>query len=103
VGRTVKWCAVGLVAAAAFGSVTWVAGAFVLPLVIKSGADRWAIAVGLGAAVAAVAAAWGQWWATREPMAEPGVGPAGDRSITAARDISGIAATGDGTTNTQYR
>jgi hypothetical protein len=102
VGRMVRWCVAGLTAAAAFGLTAWLAGAFVLPLVMKSGADRWAVAVGLASAVAAVAGVWGQWWATRE-SAGPGAGPAGDRLIRAGRDITGIASAGDGATNTQYR
>jgi hypothetical protein len=102
VGRMVRWWAVGLAAVAAFGLATWLAGAFALPLVMKSGADRWAVAVGLGSAVSAVAGVWGQWWATRESAA-PDDGPVGDRLIRADRDISGIASAGDGATNTQYR
>jgi hypothetical protein len=97
--QTLRWCVVGLLTAAAFAIVTWVVGAFVLPLVTKSGPDRWAIAVGMGAAVAAVAGLWGQSWAMHEGTAVAAV----DRSITANGDISGIASTGDGTTNTQHR
>lgn len=101
--RTVRWCAAGLVVAAAFGGVTWLAGAFLLPLVMKSAADGWVVAAGLGVAVAALVGLWGQSWATREPAANPSDAAAGDRSVTAAGDISGIASTGDGATNTQYR
>jgi hypothetical protein len=102
-GRTVRWCLAGLVTAAAFGLVTWVAGASVLSLVMKSGADRWVVAAGLGVAVAGLAGLWGKWWATREPSAEQEAVSAGDRSITAGGNISGIASTGDGATNTQHR
>jgi hypothetical protein len=108
VGRAVRWGAAGLVTAAAFGVVTWVAGAFLLPLVMTSSADRWVVAAGLGVAVAALAGLWGQSWATREPPAGPAAAAAapaaagGARSVTAAGDITGIASTGDGATNTQH-
>lgn len=99
--RTVRWCVAGLVTAAVFSIVTFLARVL-LSQVVKSGADRWAIAIGLGAAVAAVAGLWGQSWAT-QPSAEAAAGPAEDRSITAGGDISGIASTGDDATNTQPR
>lgn len=100
--RTVRWWVAGLVVVAAFGAATWVSGVFVLPLVMKSEADRWVVAAGLGVAVAALVALWGQSWATRESAGELGT-EAGKRSIAAARDISGIASTGDDATNTQLR
>lgn len=113
--RTVEWWVAGLVTAVAFGASVWISGAFVLPLLMKSSADRWGVAVGFGLAVAALVALWGQSWATREnraapgqetgrrqPPASPAVAPSGERSI-AGRDISGIASTGDDTTNIQHR
>ena len=60
--RTLRWGAAGLVRAVVFGVVTWVTGAFLLPLVMKSAGDRWAVASGLGVAVAALAALWGHSW-----------------------------------------
>ena len=102
-GRTVRWWLAGLVAIAAFGAATWVSGAFFLPLVMKSGSDRWVVAAGLGVALAALMALWGQSWATRESPAEPGTAAAGKRSITAAGDINGIASTGDDATNSQLK
>lgn len=104
----------GLVTAAAFGLAAWISGAFLLPMVMKSAADRWVVAAGLGVAVAAVAALWGKSWATREGggavsgegqdargiPAGPGA-TAGDRSIAAGGDISGIVSTGDDATNIQ--
>ena len=74
--RTVRWWVAGLVAVVAFGAATWVSGAFVLPLVMKSNSDRWVVAAGLGVAVAALVALWGQSWATRESAAEPGTAAA---------------------------
>ena len=101
--RTVRWWVAGLGVAAAFGVATWVSGEFFLPLVIKSASDRWVVAAGLGVAVAALVALWGQSWATRESTVERGAAVAGNRSITAARDIRGIASTGDDATNTQLK
>ena len=110
--RTLRWGAAGLVRAVVFGVVTWVTGAFLLPLVMKSAGDRWAVASGLGVAVAALAALWGHSWAGprrvfagghRGPGAGSGAAGPADRSVTAGGDVSGIASTGDGTTNTQLR
>jgi hypothetical protein len=114
-GRTARWCVAGLVTAAAFGVACWVSGAFLLPAVMKSGADRWVVAAGLGVAIAALAALWAHSWATREGAtasggdqerglaAGPGAAAVGERSIAAGGDISGIASTGDDATNTQNR
>ena len=101
--QTVRWCVAGLVTVTVFGIVTCLAGVLLLPPVMKSGADRWVVAAGLGVAVGALAGLWGQWWATRESAAEPGATSAGDRTVSAGGDISGIASTGDDATNTQYR
>ncbi len=97
--RAVRWCLAGLVVVAAFGAATWVSAVFLLPPVIKSEADRWVVAAGLGVAVAALAAMWGQSWATPEQAAKE----TENRSITATGDISGIASSGDNATNTQIK
>lgn len=111
---TARWIVAGLVTILAFGFVTWITGALALERVMRSDADRWVVAAGLGVAVAALAALWGHSWATREGAAPSGNershGPndlqeqiaQGKRSI-AARDISGIASTGDEARNTQQR
>ena len=106
----------GAVTVAAFGVATWISGAFLLPLIMKSVADRWVVAAGLGVAVAALAALGCQSWvirpgrptheadgATGGLRADTGLAAPRDRSIAAGGDISGIASTGDDTTNTQYR
>jgi hypothetical protein len=104
-----RWSVAVLVTAAAFGIAAWVSGAFLLPAVMRSGADRWVLAAGLGVAVAALAALWGHSWAQagRRNIAGRGEQSAGSaaaassaagggRSITAGGDITGIASTGDG-------
>ncbi len=109
-----RWSVAVLVTAAAFGVVAWISGAFLLPAVMKSGADRWVLAAGLGVAVAALATLWGHSWTRREGEASSGRGeqsagsaaaashPAGgERSITAGGDLTGIASTGDDATNIQ--
>lgn len=88
-------------AVAAFGMSLWVCGALLLPLWLKSGADRWVVAAGLGVAVAALAALWGASWAGGQ--SEDSSSSPGERSISAGGDISGIASTGDGTTNIQQK
>lgn len=101
--QALKWWVAGLAVTGAFGLATWVSGAFLLPLWMKSGADRWVVAAGLGVAVSALAALWGHSWAKRESAAEQGTASHGDRSITAASDISGIASSGDDATNIQLK
>lgn len=109
-----RWSVAVLVTAAAFGVAAWISGAFLLPPVMKSGADRWVLAAGLGVAVAALAALWGHSWARRESVTSSGPGrqpaasasasiPAaqGERSVTAGGDITGIVSTGDDATNIQ--
>ena len=99
--RAARWLVAVVVTVAAFGVSLWVCGVFLLPLWLKSGADRWVVAAGLGVAVAAQAALWGASWAGRHSEdSSPGHG---GRSISAGGDISGIASTGDGTTNIQQK
>jgi hypothetical protein len=86
---------------AAFGVALWVCGALLLPLWLKSGADRWVVAAGLGVAVAALAALGCASWAGGQ--SEDSSSGSGGRSISAGGDISGIASTGDGTTNIQQK
>lgn len=57
-----RWAVAALVTIAAFAGVTWICGAFVLPM--HDGGVRWGIAGGLGVAVAALAALWGHTYAT---------------------------------------
>jgi hypothetical protein len=98
--RAIRWLVAAMVTVAAFGVGLWACGALLLPLWLKSGADRWVVAAGLGVAVAALAALWGASWAGKSE--ESSSGP-GERSISAGGDISGIASTGDGTTNIQQK
>jgi hypothetical protein len=99
--RAARWLVAVVVIVAAFGMSLWVCGALLLPLWLKSGADRWVVAAGLGVAVAALAAVGCASWAGGESE-DSSSGP-GERSISAGGDISGIASTGDGTTNIQQK
>lgn len=111
-GRAGRWWLAGLVTVAVFAVTAWVLAAFVLPPVMASAGDRWVVAAGAGTAVAALAALWGQSWATRVEAgtsdADAGSksrrvpGPGGDRSVTAGGDITGIASTGDDASNIQH-
>ncbi len=98
--RAGRWLVAVVVTVAAFGVSLWVCGALLLPLWLKSGADRWVVAAGLGVAVAALAALGCASWAGQSKDSSSGPG---GRSISAGGDISGIASTGDGTTNVQQK
>ena len=98
--RAGRWLVAVVVTVAAFGVSLWVCGALLLPLWLKSGADRWVVAAGLGVAVAALAALGCASWAGQSEDSSSGPGK---RSISAGGDISGIASTGDGTTNVQQK
>jgi hypothetical protein len=102
--RAGRWLVAVVVTVAAFGVCLWVCGALVLPLWLKSGSDRWVVAAGLGVAVAALAALGCASWAGRseDSSSDSSSGP-GARSVSAGGDISGIASTGDGTTNFQEK
>jgi uncharacterized PurR-regulated membrane protein YhhQ (DUF165 family) len=54
-----RWMLAICVTVGAFIISVFVCGAILLPIWIKSEADRWVIAAGLGVAVAALAALWG--------------------------------------------
>lgn len=62
--RSGRLVVAGLVTVATFAVVTWVCGAFVLPSMLDSGADRWVVASALGVALAGLAALWGHGFAT---------------------------------------
>lgn len=62
VSRIVRWWVAGLVTAASFSLAAWVSGVFVLPSLMRSAGDRWAVAAGLGVAVATLPALWGRSW-----------------------------------------
>src|ERR1700683_1377100 len=100
VSRSIRWLVAVVVTVAAFGASLWVCGALLLPLWLKSGADRWVVAAGLGVAVAALGASWAE---QSKATASDSSSAPGKGSISAGRDISGIASTGDGTTNVQRK
>jgi len=62
----IRWLVAGLVTAAVFAATLLVSAALVLPLWIKSDADRWVVAGSVGVAMAALAALWGAGFARRE-------------------------------------
>ena len=104
--RAVRWAVATMVTMAAFGVSLWLCGALLLPLMLKSGADRWVVAAGLGVAVAALAAMWGASWAGAHEDESPGREESPgrrERSISAGGDITGIASTGDRTNNIQQK
>ncbi len=68
--RAVRWLVALVVTLVAFSGSLWVSGTLLIPIWIKSEADRWVIAAGLGVAVAALAALWGVSFAQRDEPAE---------------------------------
>lgn len=108
-----RWVTAALAALVTFAVVTGVSGAWVLPLLLTSEADRWVVAAGAGTAVSAVAVVWGERWVTRR-TAERGPEPAaaatssdsaavatssspapGSRSVEVKGDHSGVIVTGN--------
>lgn len=65
-GRAARWLVAAGMTLGVFAVFLWVSGAFILPLWIKSGSDRWVIATGVGLAIGALAALWGVGFAQRE-------------------------------------
>jgi hypothetical protein len=105
-----RWFLVSLVSVAAFAAGVWLGGAVVLTPLLASATDRWTVASGIGAVLAASVAAGGQWWVSRnnetvssDPNAVQTAGGLGQRSISVGRDNTGIASTGDGASNTQQQ
>jgi Zn-dependent protease with chaperone function len=114
VGRSGRWWVAGLVTLAAVAVFTWVSGAFVLPALLASSGERWAVASGIGVAVAAFVALWGQWWATQADAAAreatgngdtrasgSQVTASGNRAVALGRDNTGNISTGDGAVTAQ--
>jgi len=60
---TSRWLVALGATVAAFVTASWLSGALILPLWLKSDADRWVVAASLGVAVAALAALWGARYA----------------------------------------
>jgi hypothetical protein len=104
VSRSARWVVAGLVVLAVFAGIMVVAGVVVLPhWRALSPADRWVIATAAALAVAALAALWGQSWATSDSTAQhPDQAAARVVHIDGAGN-TGIISTGDGATNIQDR
>jgi len=64
--QQVRWLIALSVTVAAVTIGIWVSGAYLLPMWVKSGSDRWVIASGIGVALAAFAALWGVDFARNE-------------------------------------
>ena len=96
-GRLIRWVVAWTVTMGVCVAVTWVAGAVVLPHLMRSPDTRWVLASGLGVAAGALVALWAIGFATREGSAAvPGgkdVTAAGMGSIAVGGDVSGTAST----------
>ena len=112
--RVVRWLAVVAVTVAVFGVCLWLFRFASWSWLPQAAPDQWVVAAAFATVTAGAVGAAGTWWASRETprsataeasgaAAGPGVPPAGERSVAAGGDISGIASTGDGATNIQQR
>lgn len=106
-----RWITVTLAVLATFALVTGVLGAWVLPLVLTSEADRWVVAAGAGTAISAVAVLWGERRLAGKAVErgpEPGAAPVSaipapassisapeDRHVDVKGNVSGVIVTGD--------
>ncbi|GGP00292.1 hypothetical protein [Wenjunlia tyrosinilytica] len=98
-GRVGRWVTAVAVTVAAFAVATWLCGALVLAPVVQDDATRWAVACGVGSAVAALAGMGGYGYATgwqRTPALSPVTAP-GERSVAIGGDNHAPITTG-GTT-----
>jgi hypothetical protein len=97
-GRWLMWCGGVVAVAAAVGLGVYVAVAGL------DEADKLASVLGALAGLAGlIVAIYGVMLDRQGGGGQPAGGASGDRSISAGGDISGIASTGDGATNTQNR
>ena len=111
--RMMRWLVAVTATVAVFGGCLWLFRFASWSWMPHATSDRWAVAAAFATVTAGAVGAAGTWWASRETprragtadaggaAAGPGVPAAGERSITAGGDISGIASTGDGATNIQ--
>jgi hypothetical protein len=107
--RLMRWLVAVTATVTVFGVCLWLFRFASWSWMPHAASDRWAVAAAFATVTAGAAGAAGTWWASREisvpdaggAAAGPGVPAAGNRTITAGGDISGIASTGDGATNIQ--
>ena len=99
--RWMRWLATVTVTVAVFGVCLWLFRFASWSWMPHATPDRWVVATAFAAVTAVTAGAVGAagaWWAGRETPRRAG---AGERSIAADGDISGIASVGDGAFNIQ--
>jgi hypothetical protein len=110
--RLMRWLVAVTATVAVFGGCLWLFRFASWSWMPHATSDRWAVAAAFATVTAGAVGAAGTWWASREAprragtpacgaAAGAGVPVAGERSVTAGGDITGIASTGDGATNIQ--
>jgi hypothetical protein len=111
--RWMRWLVAVTVTVAVFGGCLWLFRFASWSWMPHATTDRWAVAAAFATVTAGAVGAAGTWWASREiprpagpaeaggSATGTGVPAAGERSITAGGDISGIASTGDDARNIQ--
>ena len=111
--RLLRWLVAVAATVAVFGGCLWLFRVASWSWMPHATSDRWAVAAAVATVTAGAVGTAGTWWASRETPRLAGTSDAGgaaaghaapaagERSITAGGDISGIASTGDGATNIQ--
>ena len=111
--RLMRWLVAVAATVAVFGVCLWLFRFASWSWMPDKTADRWVVAAAFATVTAGAVGAAGTWWASRDiprragpaeaggAAAGPGGPAAGERSITAGGDISGIASSGDGARNIQ--
>lgn len=69
--RVMRWLVAVVVTVAAFALVTWICGVLILQSMMKDSGIRWGTAGACGVAVAALAALWGNSFASAERSKDP--------------------------------
>jgi hypothetical protein len=111
--RLMRWLVAVSATVAVFGGCLWLFRFASWSWLPDGTSDRWVVAAAFATVTAGAVGAAGTWWARRETprragtadvggaTAGPSVRAAGERSVSAGGDISGIASTGDDATNIQ--
>jgi hypothetical protein len=98
--RWMRWLVAVTATVAVFGGCLWLFRFASWSWMPQATSDRWAVAAAFASVTAGAVCAAGTAEAGGA-AAGRGVPAAGERSIAAGGDISGIASTGDGATNIQ--
>jgi hypothetical protein len=77
--QRIRWLAAIGATGAVLGVSIWISGAYLLPLWLKSGSDRWVIASSIGVALAGLTALWGANFAQSGNRSDDEISETGER------------------------